>query len=138
MQPIYEYLLSKTNKSLYKANAKDFDKLSIDNSVTPRYKTIIEDLLLQNENGVLDECKYWETNKGLHIVYNKLCKYPTYSRYDKVHGVQFIVNIDDFTAYYVLSHNGVYVGDHFSLDLPNDNEPIFLSALSEEINKIEV
>lgn len=133
MQPIYEYLLSKSNSHIANVDKQSIDNLDIDSSVTVKYKKVISKLLNNAETDILSHCKYWQTIDGLHIVYKNECIYQGM----KMIGAQFIVDIDKLKASFIQGKNGIFMSPHFSLRLKTSSKDEFLDNLLEEINSIK-
>lgn len=113
MKPIFEYLLSKSSINHVKPQSKA-KWIMFGKEKTPNeYKEFVDHIIEVDTYDMLDNFIYWVANDDkLHMAYNYDCKYED----KQLFGIQFIVDINEFTIIVIPGNQSGPLYDIYSID----------------------
>lgn len=113
MKPIFEYLLSKSSAKHAKPQSRA-KWIRFGGEVIPNeYKEFVDHIIEVDSYDILDSFIYWFPNdRKLHMAYNNDCKYDG----KQLFGIQFIVDINEFTIQVIPGNQSGPLYDIISID----------------------
>lgn len=113
MKPIFEYLLSKYSVNHVKPQSKAKWVMFGKEKTPNEYKEFVDNIIEEDAYDILDNFNYWIANDDkLHMAYNHDCKYET----KKLFGIQFIVDIYEFTINVIPGNQSGPIYSIYSID----------------------
>lgn len=102
MKSIFEYLLTKSSVNHVKPQSRAKWLGFWGEGTTKEYKEFVDHIIEEDAYDILDNFDYWiPTDDKLHMAYNHDCKYE----HNRLFGIQFIVDINEFTIEVVPAKN---------------------------------
>lgn len=113
MKSIFEYLLTKSSVNHVQPQSRA-KWLSFWREETPKeYKEFVDNIIEEDAYNILDNFEYWiPTDNKLHMAYNHDCKYE----HKQLFGIQFIVDINEFTIQVIPGKNRGPLYDIYGID----------------------
>lgn len=113
MKPIFEYLLSKSSVNHVKPQSKAKWYTSYNVEIPNEYKEFVDHIIEVDTYDILDNFLYWfPDDRKLHMAYNYDCKYE----HKKMFGIQFVVDINEFTITVIPGNLSGPIYDIYSID----------------------
>lgn len=113
MKSIFEYLLSKSSINHVKPQSRAKWIRFGNEEISNEYKEFVDHIIEVDAYDILDNFTYWIANDSkLHMAYNYDCKYND----KQLFGIQFIVDINEFTITVIPGNQSGPIYDIYSID----------------------